>query len=143
MNQNEAFPSEWISPDDVRGKEVTLKIDKFFQDGEFQGKPSYALSFQNTKKKLRCNKTNFAIIAEVTGEPDSDNWTGHKITIYTKKELIQGQFKEVIRVKYDQAVDATKHQTASASAPVPTPPSFAPPQQARQPEPIDEGDIPF
>jgi hypothetical protein len=42
----------------------------------------WVMSFDETDKPLVLNSTNGQIIAQITGSPESDNWTGVKVVLY-------------------------------------------------------------
>ncbi len=103
MKQSDVFPSRFLKAEDILDEELTLTISKVdlveLEDkkGETQQKP--VIYFSDQKKGLIVNKTNWKIIAEVTGEEESDNWVGKKITLFTLDVDAFGDIVAAIRVK--------------------------------------------
>ena len=57
-----------------------VKLETVGKDESQEDK--YVMYFSELDKGLVLNKTNINIAAKVTGEDDSDNWTGHSIILY-------------------------------------------------------------
>lgn len=97
MKANTAFPSKFLKAADLSGRRVVVTISHVaiekFDDGE---RP--CVFFQGKDKGLVLNKTNFNAIADITGEEDSDDWGGKRITLYATKVDYQGKRVEAIRV---------------------------------------------
>lgn len=97
MKANDAFPSKFLKAADLAGRRVVVTIShtsiEKFDDGE---RP--CVFFQGKDKGLVLNKTNFNAIADITGEADSDDWGGARITLYATKVDYQGKRVEAIRV---------------------------------------------
>lgn len=103
MKMGDAFPSEYLKAEDLKGREVTLTIkDCTIEKLGDDHKP--VCTFRETDKRLAVNKTNFALICEVTEKEDSDEWAGKKITIYPTKTEFQGKRVACIRVKDNMPV---------------------------------------
>ena len=100
MRVDDAFPGNYLKCSDLKGKECSLHIGGVTMEkmGE-DTKP--VLSFINSDKKMAVNKTNFNSIVAVTGEDDSDNWAGKKITLKPSKTEFQGKIVDCIRVKLE------------------------------------------
>ncbi len=123
MKANDAFPSKFLKAADLQGRRVVVtiahvEIEKF-DDGD---RP--CVFFVGKDKGVVLNKTNFNAIADITGEADSDDWAGKRITLYTAKVDYQGKRVEAIRVD--------------------DPPKDAAPARRPEPEPVDDfiGDEP-
>jgi hypothetical protein len=104
MKQNDAFPSNYIKAADIEdGEELQVTIAKVTieglkrQDGTEEQKP--VVHFTDSDKQLVLNKTNFERIVAATGQEDTDNWAGKKITLYTEIVDAFGESKPAIRVK--------------------------------------------
>lgn len=102
MKYNEAFPSDYLKPDDVSGEgEIHIIADvelETFTDPktkEEDRKP--VLSFADTTKKLILNKTNWKSINVCHG-PDSELWKGKKIALVLVSVDAFGETKDAIRV---------------------------------------------
>jgi hypothetical protein len=99
---SEVFQGMYLKADDLKGKAVKVKIEdvtlKEFDDGN-----KIIIKFEGKDKELVANKTNCAIIQEVLGSDDTDDWIGKSITLYTKKVEFQGKLVPAIRVKLEEA----------------------------------------
>lgn len=111
MKANDAFPSKFIAAADLQGEERTLKITHVDTD-EIGGKKKFICHFAGAKKGLVLNKTNFNTIVKVTGQDDTDDWTGHEVCLYPTMVDFQGEQVDAVRIK--------------------APPKKAGPQRARQ-----------
>jgi len=93
MTESEAFGERWwfkASDLEKNGKNVTIEDVSIKTCGKnYDDKP--AVHFESENKVLPLNKTQFNQIVKLTGEEDTDNWTGYRIklcpgTIQIKKE---------------------------------------------------------
>lgn len=92
----------------------------------------WCIHFKEVDKPMVLNSTNGQIIAQITGSPETDNWTGHKIVLYHDPSVsFGGKLVGGIRCR------APKGQANPAK------PATQPPQKHDMPveEPID--DVPF
>lgn len=113
-----AFPSEYISFVDLKGRTVTVTIEKIWAE-QLQtkgGKANQKLvaNLVGKKKKFVINKTNAQRIAECHGT-NADLWTGKTIAIKPDKDRFGREMVDCIRV------DVAATQKASR-APKTTPP---------------------
>lgn len=124
MKSNDVFPGKYLRADDLNGAEpiVTMRDVKIETLGD-DSKP--VLYFVGKEKGLVMNKTNWAAITEITGSDDSDEWTGKKVKLVTRKVDFQG--KRVPAIRVEEPI-ANGHRP-----PPPVEPVHAP----------DEDDIPF
>ncbi len=118
MKVTDAFPSSFLKVDDLKGQPHTLTILRVTT--EQLGDPSNpefkpVASFENTKKQLVLNKTNFNTIADVLGEGDTDQWVGKQITLIPARTEYQGKRVPCIRVKDSPASQAPNAHTISTS----------------------------
>lgn len=118
MKIGDAFPSGFLKCEDLKGKEVKLRIravvvDKIGDDM----KP--IVDFIGTDKKLVLNKTNFNLIMEVTGKEDSDQWIGEYITLYPSRTDFQGKRVDCIRVRGLEAAVQAAAQSEAADDDIP------------------------
>ncbi len=125
MKASDIFTGKSLKAEDIIGKEPIVTIEsverKKFDDGE-----KAIIHFVGKEKALACNRTNWNSIVDITGEEDSDDWTGKRIKLVVARVDFQG--KRVNAIRIDPAGPATK----TTRAPEP------PPDQAP-----DEDDIPF
>ncbi len=120
MKANDAFPSKFLAAADLQEQDRTLKITHVDTD-EIGGKQKFICHFAGAKKGLVLNKTNFNTIVKVTGEDDTDNWTGHSVCLYPTMVDFQGDQVAAIRIK----APANKPQRQAIpdrdNAPIPPP----------------------
>jgi hypothetical protein len=95
------YPSKYLKKEDLRGKDVTLTIDKVtlrnvrmtngvrerkvichFQ--EMDGRP------EGERKVWVLSKTNAVTIAEIHSETNPHQWPGLKVTLYHEPEVMFG-----------------------------------------------------
>jgi hypothetical protein len=102
---------------------------------EFNGKKrtKTILHFVGTGKSLPLNLTNWDTIEEITGQPNSDNWAGHRIEVFPSKVEVQGEEHDCIRIRKPEQSD----MIAAAKAPKLPPAPEEPPKGD-----MDDG-IPF
>jgi hypothetical protein len=139
------FPSNYIRPEDLNGRDLVVTIDRvesveFENDGKKQLKP--VAHFRNEGiKPLVCNKTNFLLISGICGE-NTDDWPGKQIRLFPDMVAFKGQIKEAIRVKrLPQApVMANEAHTVAAAAQAPF--ATAPAAAVSPPEKNPDNDIP-
>lgn len=98
MKANEAFPSKFLAAADLEGEEKTVKITHVDTD-EIGGKQKFICHFAGAKKGLVLNKTNFNTIVKVTGQDDTDDWTGCEVVLYPTMVDFQGDQVDAIRIK--------------------------------------------
>ena len=98
--KTDLFP--YITGDSLVGKEVPVTIRRVDQEnvtghgGEVERK--VVLIFQESPKPLILNKTNAKTIAEAYG-PETDNWDGKKVILYSEKLKAFGEMHNATRVK--------------------------------------------
>lgn len=100
MKLSEAFPSNFLKAEDLKGAAVTVTINnvEFEKIGKGDEDKKLILSFQGKAKKLVCNKTNSKTIAKVLDSDDTDDWIGKKITLRPAEVEFQGEMIWSIRV---------------------------------------------
>jgi hypothetical protein len=113
MKANDAFPSKYISSADLEGTERTLKITHV-EPGEIEGKDKLIVRFAGAKKGLVLNKTNFKTIAKLTGQADTDDWTGYEVCLYPTMVDFQGDQVPAIRIKAAPARNGHAARQSSA-----------------------------
>jgi hypothetical protein len=105
MKIDDAFPSKYLKPADLQGRQVKLTICEvgMRQIGN-DNKP--VVYFEGKDKGLVLNKTNAVMISEIASSDDTDSWPGVAIMIYPTKTDYQGKRVDTIRV--DWPADAVK-----------------------------------
>lgn len=100
MNVNQLFPSKWVKAHDLNGKRVPVTIQRVSVE-EVQGDTGKenvpAVWFKGATKALLMNKTIAMQIAALHG-PETDDWTGKRVTLYGTKVRAFGKVHDVIRV---------------------------------------------
>lgn len=111
MKSHEAFPSNYLKAADLNGKRPIVTITHVTSE-DLGGDTKRAVHFKGTDKILILNRTNWNTIAEVTGQDDDENWTGHQVVLYATKVDFQGKRTDAIRV---EAPPRTKPATKPAT----------------------------
>lgn len=99
MNINGAFPSSYLKAADLQGRRVIVAIDKVVME-DIGGEHKPVVKFQGKDRGIVLNKTNAAMIAEIAGSDETDDWKGVKVTLYPTKTDFQGKRVDCIRVDY-------------------------------------------
>jgi len=98
MDVREMFPSKFVNAADLKGREVTVTIERLdlMRVGPRQVE-EWVLSFVGKKKSLVLNKTNTFAIAEQLG-CETDAWIGKRIKIGPRKTTYGGETVDCVRV---------------------------------------------
>ena len=132
MNINEAFPSTFLKAADIGDSKPTVTIDRVeMQDIGDDHKP--VVYFEGKDKGIVLNKTNANNIADAFG-PDTDDWTGQQVQLFTTLVDFQGRSVEAIRVR------AAKPTGSKTGAKTTVPPRFESENPASA---MSDDDIPF
>lgn len=110
MNINEAFPSKFLSAEDLQGREITVIMDHVIMEEVGNGndkKTKPVLYFRGKQKGLALNKTNSTNIAAIYG-PNTDTWQGQPVILFTAWVDYQGKSVQAIRVRPGQAPQQTR-----------------------------------
>ena len=144
MRIDSAFPSNYLKAADLQGKEAKV-IMKGVQMEDIGSDHKPVLYFQGKEKGLVLNKTNSTNISAAYG-PETEDWNGKPIVLYTAWVDFQGRSVEAIRCRPARAADLAQ---SSPQAPVSPPPRSvremeppAAPQSAYRPGDMDD-EIPF
>lgn len=143
MNVNDAFPSKYISSNDVGTKNIPVVIDRITMEdvghnsrGQMETKP--VIYFQGAKKGLVLNKTNAMDLAFYYGE-EMDDWWGKPVTLYTVQTTdLQGKPVRGIRTRIEQHPSVGAQQPAQEIAPPPGSSVPSPPPAVSQPVPASQ-----
>jgi hypothetical protein len=128
MNINDQFPSKYLKAADLNGGEALVTIKDCIVESLGEDKRP-VLYFAGKEKGVVLNKTNATNISDAYG-PDTDEWVGKKVVLYTAYVDFQGRSMEAIRIRPAKGGDG-KAKSA-------VPPQFDP----QDPGPGDD-DIPF
>jgi len=134
MNINDQFPSKYLKASDLNGGEAIVTIKDCIVESLGEDKRP-VLYFSGKEKGVVLNKTNATNISDHYG-PDTDEWVGKKVVLYTAYVDFQGRSMEAIRIRPAKANEVAKKATV--------PPSFDQSAPAdREFAPADDTDIPF
>lgn len=101
MNIEAAFPSKYLKAADLQGKTVRVTIRTVLMEAIGQGNNADQrpiLYFQGKEKGLVLNKTNATTISTFYG-PDTDDWTGRDLELFSVMTDYQGRPVEGLRVR--------------------------------------------
>jgi hypothetical protein len=123
MKRSDAFPSRFLKAADLNGQDLEVIISGLeWEEIGRDKKRRPVLHFRGKVKRLPLNATNFDSIVRVTGEEDSDNWEGHKITLYRTQVQSGRELVDAIRVREAKSAKNAEKVTS---------------------QPLRDGDLPF
>lgn len=99
-NINDAYPSRYLSVEDLQGRTVSVVIDRVSKQTIGQGQNSeqkLVATLVGKKKEFVINKTNAKAIAKSHGD-DYDNWEGKSISLAPREVEFSGETVWAIRV---------------------------------------------
>ncbi len=113
MDSRLLFPNNYLGAPDLHEKDVTLTISRLAREKlrtNEGDENKWILYFQEMEdrarkdpdkinKRMVLNKTNAEMIARTTGQSDTDNWPGQKITLYPTTCQAFGSTVDCIRVR--------------------------------------------
>lgn len=105
MNVNDMFPSKFLHGSDLKGP-VTVTIEKI--RAESMHKPGvgqvtgYVLYAVNGSRGIVLSRPLALQIAQVVGDPDTNNWIGKKVTLYPESMTVAGTPRVAIRARAAQ-----------------------------------------
>jgi hypothetical protein len=121
---DDLFPSKFMKVLDLGGKAEVVVIIRDCNvevlettDGRKNTKMVLYFEPPYGQKGLPLNKTNFESVAKVTGEPNADNWVGHKLCLYPAQAAMGKTIYDVIRIKAPPKGKAKVKATADDSPP--------------------------
>lgn len=97
MKASDFFNGKSLKADDIKGHEPVVTIEKVTEQQFDDGKKPI-IHFVGKEKTLVCNRTNWNAIVDITGEEDSDNWTGCKVKLVVARVDYQGKRVDAIRI---------------------------------------------
>lgn len=101
MKLNEAYPSKYLTAEDLMDRDHTLTIADVSCEDIGQGAQKsrkLVITFAGKKKQFVVNKTNAKTIEKVLGSDETDDWIGKQITIGPREVEFQGDMILSIRV---------------------------------------------
>lgn len=124
MKIGAAFPGQYLKAADLQGRRVQVTIEKVEME-DIGGDQKPVVHFKGKDRGLVLNKTNANAIWGLTGNDDTDDWTGVAITLFPSKTDFQGKRVDCIRVDPPDAKGQPK------------------PKPEPQPVDVDDDSIPF
>lgn len=112
MDINTVYGGDALKASDLQGHEPTVIIASV-ESKKFDNGNKLIIKFQGKKKEFVCNKTNANRIAFAYG-PNTENWIGREITLYTDLVDFQGTMREAIRVRAVKPQQPVAQQTQQA-----------------------------
>lgn len=110
MKISEAFPSNYLKADDLRGNQVKVKMDRTTMEEVGRDKERrLILYFIGKEKGMVLNKTNSNTIAAAYGD-DTDNWEGADLILFESMVDYQGKSVPAIRVKVPPRAPAGRRE---------------------------------
>lgn len=114
-------PNDYLAAIEFKGRDVTLTIKAVAHEeltmagGKKDTKP--VLSFNETKKRFICNKTNASSIASMYGKQALE-WIGKRVTLYPTTTAVGKKQEDCIRVR-ERVPDAKTKPTTDLQEPTP------------------------
>lgn len=139
MNINSAFKAgQYLKQADIGTKKVLVTIDHVAVEvieGDKGSEEKPVLYFAGHEKGLVLNRTNADEITAIVGDPETDNWHGHKCVLYVDpKVMYAGKRVGGVRVMAPPA--GTKRL-------VPPPPPPPPAEEISDGFQANDDDVPF
>jgi hypothetical protein len=111
VNINDAFPSAYLKASDLNGRRVAVTMSHADYEEVGRNKERrLVLYFDRSEKGMVLNKTNATTISKIYGT-DTEQWSGHKITLYATDVEFGGEMVAAIRVA-TTAPGAPQHKFA-------------------------------
>lgn len=141
MNINQLKESKFLKKEDA-GAGILVTITEVTQENVAkegaEEELKWCIHFKETGKPMVLNSTNGQLIAQITKQDDTDNWTGHKIVLYNDPSVsFGGKVMGGIRVR---APRIPKPAAAPAPAPAKAAPATAPCDDSGE---VAGDDVPF
>lgn len=126
---DELYPSRWLKAADIKGRQVTVTIEKIvIEDLGDESKP--VAYFVGRDKGVVLNVTNARTIADIVGSNNTDDWVGKKITLFTQKVNFQNRLTDAIRVLPPAEPQQVRGPARPAAAPATATPLPSNPEEA-------------
>lgn len=101
MRVGDAFPSKYLRPADLGGREREVTITRVVREKIGQD-PRIVAQLAEAPKGLVLNRTMATVIAKVYGE-ETDDWAGRRIVLFVTQVEFGGQSVPAIRVRIPAA----------------------------------------
>src|SRR5690606_41858672 len=90
LKPGDAFPPTFLKAGDLNGQRAVVIVSHVkFEDIGGDHRP--VVYFKGKTKGLVLNKTNGNMIAEISGDDDTDNWGGTRLVLYPTRVDFQGK----------------------------------------------------
>jgi len=97
MRSSSVFPSAYLKAADIGQAKPIVTISHVTME-KFEDESKAVLHFVGKDRGLILNKTNWATLEVLTGQDDSDLWTGHQVQLYVTPVPFQGKVVPAIRI---------------------------------------------
>ncbi len=136
-NIHDAFPSNYLKASDLQGSQPVVTIDRVeVEPVGRQREMKPVLYFLGKEKGMVLNKTNATKIAQLVGSPNTEEWHGMRVRLFSTMVEFSGDQVEAVRVKAAPPQAARPVQQAPPQPPV-SEPSHGDVSQ------LSDDDIPF
>lgn len=101
MNLNDMYPSKYLKAEDIDGEDAVVTVHSVQMEDMGQGEDTESrpvVYFEELDKGLVLNRTNANTVSGLHG-PETDSWTGKKITLYATEVDYKGKVTLGIRVR--------------------------------------------
>jgi hypothetical protein len=126
MNIDDLFPSKYLKPGDLAGRQCAVTIERIeVAEIGWPRQRKVIVHFVGKQKALVLNRENARRLADLTNSTETDHWVGRRIRLGTEQVQFQGKPMLAVRVVPRVASPAAEHQTAdrtgqSENAPAPS-----------------------
>ncbi len=111
MRKSDVFPSRYVKVADLGGGEVEATISSV--EWEKVGDDEKAVCyFKNKVKPLVLNKTNYESIEAITGDEETDSWSGARVVLYPTTIRFNGVMTPCIRIKAPRTASSVPVQVS-------------------------------
>jgi len=118
MKIDEIFPRKYASGEDLAGKPVTLEIRAIIPETmrpatNAQPVEKWVVYFEKAQKGIILSRTLANQIVDATGQEDTVNWIGKRVTLYPLPMRVAG--RDVIAIRARKPAAANGHADPPAS----------------------------
>ena len=120
MKLNDAYPSRFLTAEDLNGKDIAVTIASVELEDIGQGhdkSKKLVISMTGKKKAFVVNKTNAGTIAKVLGTDETEEWVDRQIIIGPREVEFQGNMVWSIRVSLKKPGATAPNKPAPAAQP--------------------------
>ena len=117
MKLNDAYPSRFLTAEDLNGKDIAVTIASVELEDIGQGhdkSKKLVITMTGKKKAFVVNKTNAGTIAKVLGTDETEEWVDRQIIIGPREVEFQGNMVWSIRVSLKKPATASAKPAPAA-----------------------------